>query len=146
MINHHAHAASARQQPGTRPAQAQTAHQAKQARVHRGPPDARNSPPAGFPAGCRLADSPAQSPAATSGPMVWGAPELVTCYTSPKRLAVTKSAEHGFPQVSKLAVASLPSDCPSEAGYSPVHCSNYVLDLGGAKENRTPDLLHAMNH
>ena len=41
---------------------------------------------------------------------------------------------------------SLPLDCPSEAGGSPVRCSNCVLDLGGAMGIRTPDLLHAMKH
>jgi hypothetical protein len=41
---------------------------------------------------------------------------------------------------------SCPSECPSRADCSPVHCSESISDLGGAKRARTADLLHAMNH
>jgi hypothetical protein len=39
---------------------------------------------------------------------------------------------------------NLPHRCPSGQAQSPVPCSNYIYDLCGAKEIRTPDLLHAI--
>ncbi len=68
----------------------------------------------------------------------------VTSCSSPS--TATEAAAHRFPQVSELLKLGLPLDCPSKAGHSPVHCSNYVLDLCGAKGTRTPGLLHAMKH
>jgi hypothetical protein len=43
-----------------------------------------------------------------------------------------------------LLSGSCPSECPSRAGCSPVHRSESISDLGGAKRARTADLLHAM--
>jgi len=42
--------------------------------------------------------------------------------------------------------SACPSNAPQRRTSSPVPRSKYIHDLSGAKEIRTPDLLHAMNH